>query len=160
MTAVISVALSGCSSRPRSFAPTLSAPPADQAALDRAIADCQALFVAGKLDSNGRLASAGAAAGVGATTVVAGGATAAAVAGYGGLAVASATIVLLPFAIVGGAIGMSKMKRARKEKAIKAAMGGCLQERGFAVQGWTRSPQGATATVGTPADSSVPAPRN
>ena len=158
----MAVAVSGCSSRPRSFAPTLSTPPVDQAALDRAVADCHALFVAGKLDQGGRLASAGAAAGVGATTAVAGGATAAAVAGYGGLAVASATIVLLPLAIVGGAIGMSKIKRAKKEKAIKTAMAGCLQERGFVVQGWTKlskAEAAAAAAASAPVAPSAP-PKN
>src|SRR4249919_2270051 len=77
---------SGCSSTPRAFAPTLSVHPADQRAFDQATADCSALFVAGKLDQNGRLASAGGAAGAGATAAAVGGATAAAVAGYGGLA--------------------------------------------------------------------------
>ena len=41
--------------------------------------------------------------------------------------------MLLPFAIVGGAVGMAKMKRAKKEKAIKTAMNGCLAERGYGV---------------------------
>jgi len=129
---------SGCSSTPRAFAPTLAVPPADQLAFDQATADCSALFVAGKLDQNGRLASAGGAAGAGATAAAVGGATAAAVAGYGGLAVAAATIVLLPFAVVGGAVGMAKMKRAKKEKAIKIALTGCLKERGYDVTGWER----------------------
>jgi len=129
---------SGCSSTPRAFAPTLSPPPADQDAFDQATADCSALYVAGKLDQDGRLASAGGAAGAGATAAAVGGATAAAVAGYGGLAVAAATIVLLPFAVVGGAVGMAKVKRAKKEKAIKIALTGCLKERGYDVNGWAR----------------------
>ncbi|MEO5972307.1 MAG: hypothetical protein ABIP91_02970 [Sphingomicrobium sp.] len=133
-----SVAVSGCSSRPRAFAPMLAAPPLEQSAFDQAYAECSRLFVAGKLDNSGRLASAGAGAAATGTAVVAGGATAAAVTGYGGLAVASATIVLLPFAAIGGAIGMAKMKRAKKEKAIKTAMAGCLRERGYAVDGWTK----------------------
>jgi hypothetical protein len=73
---------------------------------------------------------------VGATTAAVGAGTAAAIGGYGGLAAASATIVLLPFAIVGGAWGMAKMKRAKKEAAIKQVLGGCLQERGYSVAGW------------------------
>lgn len=59
--------------------------------------------------------------------------------GYAGAAAASATIVLLPLAIVGGAWGMAKMKRARKERAIKSAIGECLHERGYEVAGWSRS---------------------
>jgi hypothetical protein len=34
---------------------------------------------------------------------------------------------------------MSKMKRAKKERAIKAAMTGCLKDRGFEVAGWSKS---------------------
>lgn len=138
------VLLEGCSSRPRQLTPMLAPPPAgaaafDQAAFDRAYVECNDLLVAGKLDSEGRLASAGAGAAATGVTAVAGGATAAAVAGYGGLAVASATIVLLPFALVGGAVGMAKAKRAKKEKAIKTAMTGCLAERGYAVVDWKKA---------------------
>ena len=75
----------------------------------------------------------------GAGVAVAGGAAAAATAGYAGLAVAAATIVLLPFAVLGGAWGMSKMKRAKKENAIKTAMAGCLKERGYDVTGWQKT---------------------
>lgn len=130
--------LAGCSSRPREFTPTLAVA-ADQAQFDAAYAQCQQLLVAGKLDSSGRSGSAGAGAAAGAATAAAGGTAAAAAGGYVGLAAASATIVLLPFAILGGAWGMSRMKRAKKEAAIKAAMTGCLAERGYQVAGWTRA---------------------
>jgi hypothetical protein len=46
---------------------------------------------------------------------------------------------LLPFAVLGGAWGMAKMKRAKKERAVKTAMAGCLQERGHQVTGWTKT---------------------
>lgn len=139
-----SLLLSACSSRPRTFAPTLAAPQSgqaafDQAAFDRANAECNRLLVAGKLDQNGRLASAAGGAAAGGAGLAVGGATAAAVAGYGGMAVAAATVVLLPFAVVGGAIGMSKMKRAKKEKMIKAKMAGCLAERGYLVTDWVKA---------------------
>ncbi|WP_118858301.1 hypothetical protein [Sphingomonas mesophila] len=142
--AAAALLLAGCSSRPREFTPMLAPPPAgaaafDQAAFDRAYGECSQLLVAGKVDASGRLASAGAGAAAGGAAAVAGGATAAAVAGYGGLAVASATIVLLPFAVIGGAVGMAKAKRARKERAIKTAMTGCLAERGFVVTDWVRA---------------------
>jgi hypothetical protein len=130
--------LQACSSRPRDFTPNLAAPPTSQAEFDSAYAECQQLLLAKKLDANGRLASAGAGAGAGVATVAAGSATAAAVGGYGGLAAAGATIVLLPFAILGGAWGMSRMKRAKKENAIKTAISGCLQERGYTVAGWSK----------------------
>jgi hypothetical protein len=128
--------IQGCSSRPREFNPTLAAATTDQAAFDSAYATCTRLLADGKLDQNGRTASLGGGAAVGATTAAVGMGTATAIGGYGGLAAASATIVLLPFAIVGGAWGMAKMKRAKKEKFIKTAMGGCLHERGYDVAGW------------------------
>ena len=137
--AVACLGLQSCSSRPREFAPTLAVAPANQAELDAAYAECQQLFVAGKLDANGLGGSAGAGAAAGAGTAVAGSATAAAIGGWGGLAAASATVVLLPFAVLGGAWGMSKLKRAKKEAAIQNAMTGCLQERGYRVAGWARA---------------------
>src|SRR6476659_4721603 len=55
--------------------------------------------------------------------------------------VMAGTLVLMPVAILGGAVGMAKIKRRRKEKAIQAAMGGCLHERGYEVAGWQRAPK-------------------
>jgi hypothetical protein len=137
----ISLTVPGCSSRPREFNPTLAAPAADQSAFASAYVTCRQLLVEGKLDASGRSGSAGAAAAAGATTAAAGTALATA-GGYAGLAAASATIVLLPFALVGGAWGMAKMKRAKKERAIKTAMTGCLQERGYQVAGWSKAVKG------------------
>lgn len=139
--AIACLILQGCSSRPREFAPTLAAGAASQPEFEAAYATCHQLFIAGKLDSSGRAASGGAGVAAGAGTAVVGGATAAAAGGYAGLAAASATIVLLPFAILGGAWGMSRMKRAKKEAAIKTAMEGCLAERGYTVAGWTKAPK-------------------
>lgn len=34
---------------------------------------------------------------------------------------------------------MSKMKRAKKERAIKAALEGCLHQRGYQVAGWSKA---------------------
>ena len=133
------VTLQGCSSRPREFTPTLAAPPASQAEFDAAYANCHQLMVAGKLDANGRTASGAVGVAAGAGTAIAGTTAATAVGGYAGLAAASATIVLIPFAILGGAWGMSRMKRAKKERAIKMAMEGCLRERGYEVVGWSKA---------------------
>ena len=141
----VAVVLPGCSSRPREFVPTVAAAPAaagapaSAAQVDAAVAECSQLLVAGKLDSEGRLASGAGGVATGAGVAAAGGAAAAATAGYAGMAVAAATVVLLPFAILGGAWGMSKMKRAQKEKAIKTALGGCLRERGYEVTGWEKT---------------------
>jgi len=137
--AICCLALQACSSRPRDFTPTLAAAPADQLQFDAAYASCRDELAAGKLDLSGKGSSAGAGAAAGAGTAVAGGATAAALGGYAGAAAAASTIVLLPFAIIGGAWGMSKMKRAKKERAIKLALGNCLHERGYEVAGWSKS---------------------
>lgn len=135
---VACLSLQACSSKPREFTPQLTATPASQVEFDAAYATCQQLLVAGKLDSSGRMGSAGAGAAAGAATAAVGGTAAAATAGYAGMAAAAATVVLLPFAILGGAWGMSRMKRAKKERAIKIALEGCLQERGYDIAGWTK----------------------
>jgi hypothetical protein len=140
LAVIAGITLEGCSSRPREFTPTLAAT-ADQAEFDTAYSTCQQLFIAGKLDSNGRSGSAGVGVAAGAATAAVGTTTAAAIGGYAGLAAMSATIVLLPFAILGGAWGMSKMKRAQKEAAVKRAMEGCLAERGYTVTAWQKAPK-------------------
>ena len=149
VTACAGLLVQGCSSRPREFNPTLAAAPADRAAFDSASADCSRLLVEGKLDRNGRLASGAAGAAAGGAMMAAGAAAATSAGMYTGAAIASATVVLIPFVAIGGAIGLAKMKRAKKEKAIKTAMGGCLKERGYDVASWekARKKRGASATV-------------
>ena len=145
------LALQACSSRPREFTPQLTRAPGNQSEFDAAFAECQQLLVNGKLDASGRTGSAAAGAGAGVGTAAVGGGAAAIAGGYGGLAVAGATIVLLPFAVLGGAWGMSRMKRAKKERAIKTALQGCLQERGYEVAGWTKGPK-KSKPIDAPAD--------
>ncbi len=137
----VMLVVEGCSSRPREFTPTLGEASVDQAKLGEAVATCRQLLVDGKLDSNGRLASGAAGAGAGAALGVAGTAAATSAGLWGGVAVASATIVALPFAIVGGAWGMAKIKRHKKEKAIQTAMTGCLHDHGYVVARWERAPK-------------------
>ena len=143
VTAAVATALliGACSSRPREFRPNLAAAPSmeDQAKFDSDVRECSDLLVAGKLDSSGRLASAGAGAAAGAATAVGGAALASSAGLYGGMAVASATVVLLPFAAVGGAWMMANAKRSKKEKAIQAVMAGCLTERGHTIVGWEKT---------------------
>jgi hypothetical protein len=134
---IVCLTLQACSSKPREFTPALASAPASAGDFDAAHATCHHLLVAGKLDSNGRSASGSAGAAVGVGTAAVGGTAAATAGGYAGLAAASATVVLLPFAILGGAWGMAKMKRAKKERAIKTALEGCLDERGYRVAGWS-----------------------
>ena len=139
--AIASVLLGGCSSRPREFTPELGVATVDQAKLDAAYAECKQLYVDGKLNSSGRLASGGAGVAAGSAVGVAGSAAAASAGLYGGMAVASATLVLMPVAIIGGAVGMAKIKRHKKEVAIQRVMDGCLHERGFEVAGWQKAPR-------------------
>src|SRR6187401_3514246 len=125
---VACLALEACSSRPREFTPQLATAAPNQAEFDSAYAECQQLLVNGKLDGKGREA-----------TAAVGAATATAVGGWTGVALASATVVLLPVAIIGGAWGMSRAKRSKKEHAIKTALEGCLRERGYQVAGWSKA---------------------
>lgn len=132
------LALSGCSSKPRSFAPVLAAAPADQQAYEAQLQTCRERLAA-RMDRSGRLASAaaGTAIGVGAG-YAAGAATAAGTAGTIGAAgaAAAAAAMVLPVAGLAGAWGISKIKKTKKERAIKAAMAECLSEGGYSVKQW------------------------
>jgi hypothetical protein len=107
-------------------------------AFDASVSECGTLLAQGKLTSEGRLASGAAGAAAGATTLAVGSAAASSAGLYGGMAVAGATLVALPFVALGGAYGIAKAKQKRKEKAIQTAMAGCLVERGHEVTGWQR----------------------
>lgn len=147
---ILSLALPGCSSKPREFRPTLAAPAESPSALDAAYEECRTLLVEGKLDSSGRVASGAAGAAAAGTTMAVGAAAASSAGLYGGMAIASATVVLLPVALIGGAFGMSRIKRSKKEQAIKTAMTGCLAERGHTVAGWTKAGKKPTVGGGEP----------
>ena len=149
VTVVIwALSLQACSSRPREFSPALATVPADQSSFQAAFSECRQLLADGKLDTHGHLASGGAGAAAGVTTAAVGGTAAAVAGGWTGLAVASATIVLLPFAAVGGAWRMAKSKKNKKEKAIQQAMAGCLTERGYPVIGWEPAPKKRSSAAG------------
>ena len=47
----------------------------------------------------------------------------------------------MPVAIIGGAVGMAKIKRHRKEQAVQRVMGGCLRDRGYEVASWAKAPK-------------------
>lgn len=133
------VLLSGCSSRPRNFAPVLAAAPTDQKTYEARLQTCRERLAA-RMDRSGRLASAaaGTAVGVGAG-YAAGAATAAGSAGSMGAAAgaaAAAAIMVLPIAGLAGAWGISKIKKTKKERAIKSAMAECLREAGYSVEQW------------------------
>ncbi len=130
------VTLAGCSSRPRNFSPVLAAPATDGKAFEAAVSECGKLLAEGKLNSEGRLASGAAGMAASGATLAAGTAAASSAGLFGGMAIAGATIVALPFVAIGGAYGMAKAKQKKREKAIQTAMGGCLAERGHKVTGW------------------------
>ena len=67
MTMAAAVLVSGCSSRPRNFAPVLAAAPADEKSYQAQLYECRQRLAA-RMDRSGRLTSAagGAAVGVGA----------------------------------------------------------------------------------------------
>lgn len=139
LVAAGAVLLSGCSSRPRSFAPVLAAAPADRAAYDAQLQMCRERLAA-RMDRSGRLASAavGTAVGVGAG-YAAGAATAAGTASSFGAAAgaaAAAALTVLPIAGLAGAWGISKIKKTKKERAIKDAFAECLHEGGYSVDKW------------------------
>lgn len=138
------LALQGCSSRPRQFTPDLAAVPVDRGRFEVDYATCRQLLADGQLTSSGRLASGAAGAAAGATALAVGGTVAGSAGFYGGLAVAGATVVALPFVAVAGAWGLAKSKKKKKEKAIQTAIAGCLADRGYEVAGWTRSTERAS----------------
>jgi hypothetical protein len=137
LAAVLAIAsLTACSSRPRQFAPTLAAAPADQARFAADYENCRVLVANGHRSGFGTtLASAGVgtAAGVGVGAVMAGGT-------YGTYAAAAAaaatTLMLMPVVGVLGAWGMAKRNKLKKEKEVKAATQLCLTETGYTVAGW------------------------
>lgn len=153
--------LEACSSRPREFTPTLGIAPADPSKFDAAYAECRQLFVTGKLDTDGRLGSGGAGAAAGGAIGVAGTAAATSAGLYGAAAVMSATLVLMPVAVIGGAIGMAKIKRHKKEVAIQRTMAGCLRNRGYEIASWHKAPkskpgQASSAKAGEAAAPALP----
>lgn len=134
----LAVLLASCSSMPRAFEPTLAAAPQSRQAYDQRLLFCRQQ-IAAAMDKKGRLASGAGGAAIGAGAgVAAGAATASAVpvmAG-GAAAVAGMMIITAPLAGVFAAWGIAKMKRAQKERVIKAVMAKCLAEGGYQVAGF------------------------
>ena len=137
--AAASAALAGCSSKPRNFAPVLSAGPPDSSAYEAQWLACREQVAASIKAGSGRAASAvgGAAVGVGSAAAVGAAASTATYATYGAAAAAlGATIIMAPIAALGGAWGISKIKKNKKERAIKAATAECLAKAGYSVDRW------------------------
>lgn len=133
---ILALSLSACSSRPREFAPSLAAAPADQSKFEADYLTCRTMVAEGQRSGFGaRLASGGVgvAAGAGVGVAMAGGT-------YGTMAgaaaAASATLVLMPVVGVLGAWGLAKAKKSKKERELKQALGTCLSELGYTVEDW------------------------
>lgn len=146
------LALQACSSRPREFVPSLASPAADQTRFHKDYSECRQLMVAGKLDSNGNLASVATGAGAVATVGAAGGMAASSAGLYAGAAIASATLVALPLVAIGGAWGMANAKRKKKESAVQRVMEVCLQQRGYEVASWAPAAKRTSTSVATAAE--------
>ena len=146
--------LSACSSRPREFTASLAAPPADPAGFETAHETCRTLVAQGYRSGFGaRIASAGAGvAGVGAGIAVGMGAGAATLGSGAGVAAAgvaaSTALVMVPVLGVAAAWGISKRRKAKKEREIKSAMGLCLSEQGYTVDSWRVAKKRRKAAVG------------
>lgn len=157
LTVIAALGCTACSSRPRSFEPVSAMAVTGDEGFRTAWLGCRAEVAARTDRKSGRLASAatGAAAGAGATVAV-GAATAGTYATYGGAAAAlGATIIAAPIALVGGAWGMSKIKKTRKEKAIKAATAECMKAAGYPVDRWEVLSKREAKAI----DSGLPPPR-
>jgi hypothetical protein len=156
------LALTGCASTPRGFAPVMAAPPADPAAFETAFNLCTAEVSAGRRENfrSGRGGSAAGGMALGGAAALVTGASAASGAGMlagvaGAAGMAAGLVVFAPLAI----FGVSRVQRANKERDIQRAMATCLGEEGFTVSGWRveraagamASPTTAAPKVASPA---------
>lgn len=128
--AALAVVLGGCSTRPRSFTPTLAAAPQERDAYEASLASCRERTAG----LGGKATAPKVATGTG--SAAAGGMTAGS-ASWGGAAVAG-TVAVVALPVLGIVWGISRGDRGRKEKRIRTAMEECLTQDGYVVAGWTR----------------------
>ena len=138
--------LSGCSTRPREFSPTLAVPTATAATAQETFNKCRTLALGGvRSGFAGRVASGvgGAAVGFGVGTAVAPVVASAVAPGFLGTnavaaGVTAGTATLLVIGPLVG-FGISRVIRSGREKKLKAAMASCMTEFGYDVDGWSKS---------------------
>jgi hypothetical protein len=135
---IVSLSVTACSSTPRNFAPRLSVAPGDPAQYEQAWLECREQVAASSKGSKrGGSAAAGLAAGAGAGAAGAAATSGATYATIGGAAAAGAVVIAaVPVLGLAGAWGYSKIKKTKREKAIKAATAECLDRSGYEVAGW------------------------
>lgn len=141
---IVSLGVTACSSTPRSFAPRLSAAPSDPVQYQQAWLDCREQVAASSKGGSkrGGSAAAGLAAGAGAGAAGAAATSGATYATIGGAAAAGAVVIAaVPVLGLAGAWGYSKIKKTKREKAIKLATAECLGQSGYAVAGWRVLPK-------------------
>jgi len=137
--AIVPLAVTGCSSAPRNFAPMLGAAPAEPSAYEAAWLECRNEVAAGTGRGANRAGStaAGLAAGAGAGAAGAAATSGATYATLGSAAAAGALVIAaVPVLGLAGAWGFSKIRKSKKERAIKAATADCLAQSGYTVADW------------------------
>ena len=135
---ITSLGVSACSSTPRNFAPQLSVAPGDPAQYEQVWLECREQVAASaKGAKRAGSAAAGLAAGAGAGAAGAAATSGATYATMGGAAAAGAVIIAaVPVLGLAGAWGYSKIRKMKREKAMKAATADCLDQSGYEVAGW------------------------
>ncbi len=138
--AISAMLLSGCSTRPRNFAASVSSPVPDRVAFENDYRRCKQLVAAGRSSGFRDAALTGV-----------GGAGAGALFGAGSFAAASswsaagAAATAVPFVGVFASFGISRAIRGGKEKKFKRNMTACLSEYGYSVADWKKLPKKADA---------------
>ena len=136
---IVSLTATACSSTPRNFEPRLSAAPSDPTQYEQAWFACREQVAASSKGGSkrGGSAAAGLAAGAGAGAAGAAATSGATYATIGGAAAAGAVVIAaVPVLGLAGAWGYSKIRKTKREKAVKAATAQCLEQSGYTVSGW------------------------
>ncbi len=128
--------LSGCSTKPRTFQPIVSPPPADDAAFQKVVNDCVAMVRSGRKNGFANAVAVGVGTGAGAVvgSIAVGSLSTAAGAGFSGSL--GAATAAFPIIGIGVGFGISRAIRSGREKKIKTAMSTCLGEFGYTVASW------------------------
>lgn len=133
---IAAVAVSGCSTKPRNFAATVSAPVASKATFEQDFRTCQQLVHAGHKGNFKGAALTGLATGAGAI----GGGTAVVSLGVGSTLSGAGAAAAAAMPVVGflAGFGVSRAIRGGKERKYKVAMTSCLSEYGYTVSDWEK----------------------
>lgn len=136
--AVAASLVSGCSTRPRNFTASLSAPVVDRTALENDFRTCQTLVRQGHTADFRATAATALATGAGTlgTGLAMAGTGMVGITTGGGAAVAATAAMPVIGVLLG--FGVSRMIRSGKERKYKRAMASCLAEYGYGVHEWSK----------------------